>query len=71
MYNLLKMSSIIEDEWEQNQANPYDISFLNGRIFEYTDEEIEQWIDPGEMVRSVFGILPEQAKAIREDYPAP
>ncbi len=40
MYNLLKMSSISEDEWEQNQANPYDINFLIGRIFEHTDEEI-------------------------------
>ena len=33
--------------------------------------EFEQWIDPGEVVRRVFGILPDQAKAIREEYPAP
>ena len=33
--------------------------------------EFEQWIDPGEVVRRVFGILPEQAKAIREESPAP
>lgn len=41
MYNLLKIGSMNEDEWAQNQANPYDISFLNDRIFEYTDKEIE------------------------------
>ena len=33
--------------------------------------EFEQWIDPGEVVKRVFGILPDQAKAIREEYPAP
>ena len=33
--------------------------------------EFKQWIDPGEVVRRVFGISPDQAKAIREEYPAP
>ena len=30
-----------------------------------------QWIDPGEVAMRVFGISPEQAKAIREEYPSP
>ena len=33
--------------------------------------EFEQWIDPGEVVRRVFGISPDQAKEIREQHPAP
>ena len=32
--------------------------------------EFEQWIDPGEVVRRVFSIPQEQAKAIREEYPS-
>lgn len=42
MYNLLKKSSQSRDEWEQNQGRLYDISFLCGRVFEYTEEAIER-----------------------------
>ena len=42
MYNLLKKSSPSQDEWEQNQGRLYDISFLSGRVFEYTEEAIER-----------------------------
>ena len=41
MYNLLKVSSQSQDEWEQNQGHLYDVSFLSGRVFEYTDKAIE------------------------------
>ncbi len=44
---------------------------VDAEIAERLGVEFEQWIDPGEVVRRVFGILPEQAKAIREEYPAP
>ena len=33
--------------------------------------EFEHWIDPGEALRRAFGISADQAKAIREEYPAP
>ena len=33
--------------------------------------EFEHWIEPGDAVRRVFGISADQAKAIREEYPAP
>ena len=33
--------------------------------------EFEHWIDPGEALRRVFGISADQARAIREEYPAP
>ena len=42
MYNLLKMFSGSHDEWEQNQGHLYDVSFLSGRVFQYTDEVIEE-----------------------------
>lgn len=42
MYNLLKVSSRSYDEWEQNQGRLYDVSFLIGRVFERTDEAVEQ-----------------------------
>ena len=42
MYNLLKVSSQSQDEWDQNQGRWYDVSFLNGRVFEHTDEAIKQ-----------------------------
>ena len=46
MYNLLKMSSQSQDEWEQNQGLLFDVSFLNGRVFEHTDEALkEQFTD--------------------------
>ena len=41
MYNLLKRSSWNHDEWEQNQGQLYDVSFLRDRIFEHTDEAIK------------------------------
>lgn len=41
MYNLLKVSSQSYDEWELNQGRLYDVSFLIGRVFEYTDEAIK------------------------------
>ena len=41
MYNLLKRSSQSQDEWELNQGSSYDVSFLSGRVFEYTPEAIE------------------------------
>lgn len=33
--------------------------------------EFEHWIDPGEAVRRVFGVSADQAKSIRDEYPAP
>ena len=42
MYNLLKVSSQSQDEWEQNQGRLYDVSILSGRVFEYTDEAVER-----------------------------
>ncbi len=33
--------------------------------------EFEHWIEPGEALRRIFGISADQAKAIREEYPAP
>lgn len=41
MYNLLKKSSWSHDEWNHNQARLYDVRFLRGRVFEYTDEAIQ------------------------------
>ena len=41
MYNLLMVSSQRQTEWEQNQGLLYDVSFLNGRVFEYTDDAIK------------------------------
>jgi len=35
-------SSISYNEWESNEGRSYDVSFLRGQIFEYTDEAIEQ-----------------------------
>ena len=31
-----------QDDWERNQGSLHDISFLTGRVFEYTDEAIQQ-----------------------------
>ena len=42
MYNLLKLPSQSQDEWEENQGRLYDISLLKDRVLEYTDEAIEQ-----------------------------
>ena len=42
MYNLLMVSSLSQDEWELNQGRLYDVSFLRDRVFEYTDDGIEQ-----------------------------
>ena len=42
MYNLLKRASQRQDEWEQNQGSLYNVSFLSGRVFEYTDEAIKR-----------------------------
>ena len=42
MYNLLMVSSSSQDEWELNQGRLYDVSFLKDRVFEYTDDGIEQ-----------------------------
>ena len=42
MYNLLKKSSFSHDEWEYNQGRLYDVGFLEGRVFEYTDETIKE-----------------------------
>ena len=41
MYNLLKVFSQSQDEWEHNQGHLYDVSFLSGRVFQYTDEAIK------------------------------
>ena len=48
MYNLLKVSSQSHDEWEQNQGRLYDVSFLIGRVFEYTDEAPKQQFTSGD-----------------------
>ena len=42
MYNLLKMSSQSQDEWEQNPGSLHDVSLLSDRVFEYTDEAIKR-----------------------------
>ena len=42
MYNLLKVSSQSQDEWEQNQGRLYDVSFLSDRVFEHTDESVKR-----------------------------
>lgn len=44
MYNLLMKSSLDynENEWEEGQGRLYDVSFLRGRVFEYTDEAIKE-----------------------------
>ncbi|MCY3545126.1 MAG: toll/interleukin-1 receptor domain-containing protein [Chloroflexi bacterium] len=42
MYNLLMKSSWYYNEWEDNQGRLYDVSFLAGRVFEYTAEAIKQ-----------------------------
>ena len=42
MYNLLKVSSQSQDEWEQNQGRLYDVSFLSGRVFGHTDEAVKR-----------------------------
>ena len=42
MCNLLMVSSLSQDEWELNQGCLYDVSFLRDRVFEYTDDGIEQ-----------------------------
>ncbi len=42
MYNLLKVYSQRHDEWEENQGTLYDVSVLQGRVFEYTDDPIKQ-----------------------------
>ena len=44
---------------------------VDAEIAERLGVEFEKWIDPGEVVKRVFGILPDEAKAIREEYPAP
>ena len=33
--------------------------------------EFEHWLDPGEALRRVFSTSADQAKSIREEYPAP
>ena len=43
MYNLLKKSSQSYDEWEQNQGNLYDVSFLSGRVFQYTEALLHEY----------------------------
>ena len=47
MYNLLKVSSLTQDEWEQNQGLLFDVSFLNGRVFQYTDEALKERFTAG------------------------
>ena len=42
MYNLLKVSSQSQDQWELNQGTQCDVSFLGGRVFEHTEKSIEQ-----------------------------
>ena len=49
----------------------YKEGVVDAEITERLGVEFEQWIDPGEVVKRVFGILPDEAKAIREEYPAP
>ena len=39
-------SSSSHNEWESNEGRLYDVSFLRGRIFEYTDETIKQRFCP-------------------------
>ena len=47
MYNLLKVSSQNQSEWEQNQGILFDVSFLNGRVFEYTDKALKEQFTAG------------------------
>ena len=42
MYNLLMMSSVHYNEWEENQGRWYDVGLLAGRISEYTVKAIEE-----------------------------
>ena len=41
MYNLLKWGNRDFDNWERNQGALFDVSFLRGRMFEYTDEAVK------------------------------
>ena len=47
MYNLLKVSSQTQSEWEQNQGILFDVSLLSGRVFEYTDEALKEQFTTG------------------------
>ena len=42
MFNLLKVFSQSYDEWERNQGHQFDVEFLRGRVFEYTDRAIKE-----------------------------
>lgn len=42
MYNLLMKSSWNRDEWELNEGTWYDVSFIQDRLFEFTDNRISQ-----------------------------
>ena len=43
MYNLLIQSSFSYNEWESNAGRRYDVRFLNGRLFAYTDDTIQRY----------------------------
>ena len=34
-------------------------------------EEFEQWMDPDDVAAAMFALTPEQAKAVRDETPAP
>ncbi|MCY3959943.1 MAG: toll/interleukin-1 receptor domain-containing protein [Chloroflexi bacterium] len=57
MYNLIMQSSISYNEWEANEGRPCDVSFLSGRIFEYTDDAIEQQFRPNQNEMPDFDAL--------------
>ncbi len=42
MYNLLMQASANMDEWELNEGSWYDLSFIQDRLFEFTDKQIIQ-----------------------------
>ena len=42
MYNLLVQASWSQDEWGLNEGRLYDVSHIQGRLFEYTDQQIVQ-----------------------------
>ena len=45
MYNLLMKSYNDPDMWRSNQGRPFNVSFLRGRMLEYTDEAIKHRFD--------------------------
>ena len=45
MYNLLMLASSGQNQWQENQGRSYDVRFLKGRVFEFTEDAIAQTFD--------------------------